>query len=214
MVTRGQGRYITQNDYFRSLSSVHRKEMAGFCHVRPATSVLPLKSSRMKTAIESEEMYMSTEENARTIRRIYDELWNRRKLAVADDVIAEGATNYDTGLLPMPFGPEEMKGTIRMVTASFPDNRHEVEEVIAEADTVVLRCTLTGTHEGPFMGIPPTGRRIEVTEIHIYRLKGGKAVEHRVGRDDLGAMRQLGVIADAIPEPGSPPRATAANTPE
>ena len=53
------------------------------------------------------------------------------------------------------------------------------------------------------MGIPPTGRKIEVTEIHIYRLEDGKAVEHRVGRDDLGAMRQLGVIADAVPEPGS-----------
>jgi steroid delta-isomerase-like uncharacterized protein len=168
----------------------------------------------MMTAIESEERRMSTEENARTIRRIYDELWNERKLEVAGDIIAEGATNYDTGLLPMSFGPEEMKDTIRMVTAAFPDNRHEVEEVIAEADTVVLRCTLTGTHEGPFMGIPPTGKRIKVTEIHIYRLEDGKAVEHRVGRDDLGAMLQLGVIADAIPGPDSAPRATATNSTE
>ena len=71
--------------------------------------------------------------------------------------------------------------------------------MIAEGDTVVLRCTLSGTQEGELMGIPPTGRKIEVTEIHIYRLEDGKAVEHRVGRDDLGAMRQLGVIADAVP---------------
>ena len=146
---------------------------------------------------------MSTNENARTIRRIYDELWNERKLRLAEELIAEDTTNYDTGLVPMPFGPEEMKGTVQMVTAAFPDNRHEVEEVIAESDTVVLRCTLTGTHEGPFMGIPPTGRKIEVNEIHIYRLEEGKAVEHRAGRDDLGAMRQLGVIVDAVPEPGT-----------
>ena len=78
--------------------------------------------------------------------------------------------------------------------------------MIAEGETVVLRCTFTGTHEGEFMGIPPTGRRIEVGEIHIYRLEDGKAVEHRVGRDDLGAMRQLGVIADAGPAPGAGPR--------
>jgi steroid delta-isomerase-like uncharacterized protein len=155
-----------------------------------------------------------TEKNARTIRRIYDALWNGRNLGLADELIAEDATNYDTGLVPMPFGPEEMKGTVRMVTAAFPDNRHEVEEVIAEADTVVLRCSLTGTHEGPFMGIPPTGRRIEVSEIHIYRLEDGKAVEHRVGRDDLGAMRQLGVIADAIPQPSSPPRVATATNPD
>ena len=148
---------------------------------------------------------MSARANERTVRRIYDELWNERRLEIADDLIAEGATNYDTGLVPMPFSPEEMKGTVQIVTVAFPDNRHEVEEVITQGDTVVLRCTLTGTHEGPFMGIPPTGRRIEVNEIHIYRLEAGKAVEHRVGRDDLGAMRQLGIIADAVPEPGSAP---------
>ena len=147
---------------------------------------------------------MSLEENKELVRRIYDELWNERKLEVAEELIAQDAVNYDTGLLPQPFGPEEMKGTVRMVTAGFPDNRHEVEEMIAEGDKVVVRCTLTGTHEGEFMGIAPTGRSIEVSEIHVYRLEDGKAVEHRVGRDDLGAMRQLGVIADAIPAPGSP----------
>jgi predicted ester cyclase len=157
---------------------------------------------------------MSTEENARTIRHIYDELWNERKLEVADEIIAEGGTNYDTGLLVMPFGPEVMKGTVLMVTAAFPNNRHEVEEGISEGDRVVLRCTLTGTHEGPFMGIPPTGWKIEVTEIHIHRLKDGKVVEHRVGRDDLGAMRQLGIVAEAVPAPGSAPHAAAANAAE
>jgi hypothetical protein len=51
--------------------------------------------------------------------------------------------------------------------------------------------------------LPGQGRKIEVNEIHIYRLEGGKAVEHRAGRDDLAALRQLGVIADAVPEPGA-----------
>jgi steroid delta-isomerase-like uncharacterized protein len=148
---------------------------------------------------------MSLEENKELVRRIYGELWNERKLEVAEELIAQDAVNYDTGLLPQPFGPEEMKGTVRMVTAGFPDNRHEVEEMIAEGDKVVVRCTLTGTHEGEFMGIPPTGRSIEVSEIHVYRLEDGKAVEHRVGRDDLGAMRQLGVIADELAGPGAAP---------
>ena len=142
---------------------------------------------------------MPIEQNKRIVRRIYDELWNERKLEVADEVIAEGAVNYDTGLVARPFGPGEMKGTVQMVTVGFPDNRHEVEEVIAEGDTVVLRCTLTGTNEGEFMGMPPTGREIEVGEIHIYRLRNGKVIEHRVGRDDMGAMRQLGVIPDSVP---------------
>ena len=148
---------------------------------------------------------MSLEQNKELVRRIYDELWNERKLEVAEELIAQDAVNYDTGLLPQPFGPEEMKGTVRMVTAGFPDNRHEVEEMIAEGDKVVVRCTLTGTHEGEFMGIPPTGRSIEVTEIHVYRLEDGKAVEHRVGRNDLGAMRQLGVVPDELSGPGAAP---------
>ncbi len=144
---------------------------------------------------------MSAQANERTVRRIYDELWNERRLEVADDLIAEGATNYDTGLVPMPFSPEEMKGTVRMVTAAFPDNRHEVEEVITQGDTVVLRCTLTGTHEGPFMGIPPTGRRIEVTEIHIYRLEG------RQGRGAQGRPRRPRGDAPARRDSGRHPRA-------
>jgi steroid delta-isomerase-like uncharacterized protein len=147
---------------------------------------------------------VSSEQNKRTVRRIYDELWNERRLEVADELIAEGGRNYDTGLVAQPFGTEEMRGTVRMVVYGFPDNVHLVEQVICEGETVVARVTFTGTHQGEFMGIPPTGRKIEITEIHIYRLEDGKAVEHRVGRDDLGAMRQLGVIADAIPNPGSP----------
>ena len=114
---------------------------------------------------------MSVEKNKEIIRRIYDELWNERRLEVADELIAAGAVNYDTGLAPQPFGPEDMRGTVRMVSAGFSDHRHEVEEVIASGDTVVLRCTLTGTNDGPFMGMPPTDKKIEVVEIHIYRLK-------------------------------------------
>ena len=101
---------------------------------------------------------MSTERNKAVVRRIYEELWDQRKLEVADEVIARGGVNYDTGLAPMRFGPEEMKDTVRMVTAAFPDNRHKVEELITEGDRVVAHVTLTGTHEGELMGIPPTGR--------------------------------------------------------
>jgi steroid delta-isomerase-like uncharacterized protein len=146
---------------------------------------------------------MSPEHNKTIIRRIYDELWNARRLEVADEIIAGDGVNYDTGLSPQPFGPDQMKNTVRMITAAFPDHRHSVEEVIAEGDTVVLRCTLTGTHRGAFMGIPPSARQIAITEIHLYRVRHGKAVEHRVGRDHMGAMRQLGVIADTVPVPGA-----------
>lgn len=146
---------------------------------------------------------MSTTSNKDTVRRIYEELWNGRDLALADRLIAAGSVNYDTGLEARPFGPEQMRDTVRRITAAFPDHHHAVEELIAEDEVVVARCTLTATHTGPFQGIPPTGRRIAVNEIHIYRLAGGKVVEHRVGRDDLGALGQLGALPAGAPDPGA-----------
>ena len=72
---------------------------------------------------------MSLEENKKNVRRTYDELWKERKLELADEVIAaEGYVNYDTDLSPVPADPEHMKQTVRLVTAAFPDNDHEVEE--------------------------------------------------------------------------------------
>jgi hypothetical protein len=67
---------------------------------------------------------------------------------------------------------------------------------------------------GPLHGHPAHRPEDRGTEIHVYRLKGGKAVEHRVGRDDLGAMRQLGIVADAVPAPGPAPHAAVANATE
>jgi predicted ester cyclase len=177
--------------------------MAEICHSGRPVRRITSPATPNETAKEAGPM--SPEENKAVVRRIYDELWNGRRLQVADEVIsAGGCVNYDTGLVPVPGGPEDIKNTVRMVTSGFPDNRHEVQDLVAEGDRVAALVILTGTHEGEFMGMPPTGRRIEITEVHLYRLASGKAVEHRVGRDDLGALRQLGAIPEAVPAPGPP----------
>jgi predicted ester cyclase len=69
---------------------------------------------------------------------------------------------------------------------------------MAEGDKVVTRSTMQGTHQGEFMGIPPTGKQFTATAIDIVRFAGGKAVEHWGNSDDLGMLQQLGVI----PTPG------------
>ena len=89
-----------------------------------------------------------------------------------------------------------------MLRTAFPDIRYTTEEVIGEGDTVVARTTLRGTHTGPFLGLAPTGRRVEQAQIHILRFAGGKAVEHRAVRDDLGLLRQLGAIPARDPTGG------------
>jgi predicted ester cyclase len=91
-----------------------------------------------------------------------------------------------------------MRGLAGMLRTAFPDLRFEIEELVAEGDVVAGRLTMSGTHEGPLMGIPPTGRAVRQDHMHFVRFEGGKAVEHWGVRDELGMMRQLGVV----PEPG------------
>ena len=70
--------------------------------------------------------------------------------------------------------------------------------MIAEGDKVVFRGTSSGTHRGEFMGVPPSGERIAVSGVHIMWLSGGKSVEHWSFSDQVGMMRQLGMM----PTPG------------
>jgi predicted ester cyclase len=86
-----------------------------------------------------------------------------------------------------------------MLRTAFPDLRFTIEELVAEGDIVAGRLTMTGTHEGPLMGMPPpTGLAVRQDHMHFVRYRDGRAIEHWGVRDDLGMMQQLGVI----PEPG------------
>ena len=88
--------------------------------------------------------------------------------------------------------------TARWLRSVFPDYHAELHEILVDGDLVVARLMVSGTHRGDFMGIPPTGDRVTMEAIHIYRFSEGKLAEHWVARDDLGMMRQLGVV----PAPG------------
>ena len=82
-------------------------------------------------------------------------------------------------------GIEGAKHTDRWVRASFPDAR---VEIVAEDDKVAAYVTSSGTHEGEFRGIPPTGKRFSVDHVHRFRLADGKLVEHWSVRDDPEQM--------------------------
>ncbi len=81
-----------------------------------------------------------------------------------------------------------------MLRTAFPDLHFTIEELVAEGDTVAGRLTMSGTHQGPLMGIPPTGRSVRQDHMHFVRFRDGKAIEHWGVRDELGMMQQLGVI--------------------
>lgn len=137
---------------------------------------------------------MQAEENKALFRRTYEELFNQGNLAIADQVVAPDFINHEAPPGIPNRGPEAMRQVVMMLRTAFPDLHFTVEELVAEGDTVAGRVTMSGTHEGPFMGIAPTGRAIRQAHMHFVRFADGKAIEQRGVRDDLGMMQQLGVI--------------------
>jgi len=139
----------------------------------------------------------STEVNKASMRRFYDEVFNKKNRAAIDEFI--DPTQVDHAAPPgTPGGLEGAKHTVTMYLTAFPDLYFTVEDLIAEGDKVVARLTTRGTQQGVFMGIPPTGKHVTVTAIDINRMADGKSVEHWLNMDTLGLLQQLGVI----PAPG------------
>lgn len=84
-----------------------------------------------------------------------------------------------------------------MLKAAFPDAKIEPQTLVADDDQVAVAYTLSGTHDGEFQGIAPTGKKIEVRGVQIGRFEGGEIVERWGASDELGILRQLG----AAPQP-------------
>lgn len=136
---------------------------------------------------------MSAEENRNLIRRFYDEGWTKNDLSVYDELVNEDFLDHQAlpGLEP---GREGFKMLNVMFRSAFPDLRVDVDNVVAEDDKVGCRWRSTGTHQGELFGIPPTGNKVDVTATVFYRVENGRLAEGWIARDDVGLMRQLGVI--------------------
>lgn len=138
---------------------------------------------------------MSTEANKTIVVQLYEEIFNKGDLDLADKLIASNAVNHDPQLPPgVPSGPQGLKAVVTMLHSAFPDDHHTIEDLVAEGDKVVVRLTHSGTHQGTFLGLPPTGKHIANTSIHIFRIASGQLVEVWANRDDLGLLQQLGAI--------------------
>ena len=143
---------------------------------------------------------MSTEENKAVVRRAYEEFNKGQEAAMAamEELCAPDYVWHGTGVWP----DMDLAGMKQLTTAlwtAFPDAHVVVEDLLAEGDKVVSRATFRGTHQGEFMGIPPTGKQVSVTGIEIGRIKDGKFVEGWANSDDLGLMQQLGAIPQMAP---------------
>ena len=134
---------------------------------------------------------MSAEENKAVVRRMIEEGWNGYDHNVIDEVVAPDYFNH-AAVPEHQRGIAGAKHILSWLVAAFPDTRFEIEDIIADGDMVAIRGTASGTHEGEFAGITPTGNRFAVQQVHWFRVTDGKVAEHWAVRDDLGMMRQLG----------------------
>ena len=99
--------------------------------------------------------------------------------------------------MPLPIeatGAQALKQVWTMLLRGLPDLHLTIEDLIEEGDKVVMRNTVTGTHQGEYMGIPPTGKTVTYNEIFIFRFAGGRMVEVWGIVDVFSQMQQLGVI--------------------
>ena len=119
------------------------------------------------------------------------EMLNGGDLSRADEVIAPGMVDHeDMGGLDTN-GPDGFKRIVSILRSAFPDLLATVEDMVAEDDLVVARYRMTGTHEGEFLGLPATGRRIDIEGADIIRCESGMVVEHWGFSDKLVLLRQL-----------------------
>lgn len=137
---------------------------------------------------------MSTEQNKATMRAIPEQIFNLGNIDAADRLFAANYIEHVPVIPGLPPGVAGLKVYVTAVRSAFPDLRLTVEDLVAEGDRVVMRASVTGTHKGELMGIPPTGKQATWTEIHICRFADGKVVEHWANSDQLGMLQQLGAI--------------------
>lgn len=134
---------------------------------------------------------MSTQDNAALYRRWFDEVVNKHDPELADDLLAP---DYVLHFPRLP-APVDMLGHLQLLNAfwaGFSDWQETVEDVVADADRVVIRVTGRGTHHGTFRGLSATGRQVTATGIGIARIVDGRILEVWAEYDGLGLLQQLG----------------------
>ncbi len=131
------------------------------------------------------------ERNRELFRRVVEEGFSQGNLAVIDELIAPRHDEHQAGMGP---GPEGVKSAIAYLHSVFPDFTLTIEDMTTDGDKVWARLKARGTHRGPHMGHPPTGRRIEVDVFDICRFEDGQMVEHWGVPDRFTLIEQLGLL--------------------
>jgi len=138
------------------------------------------------------------ESNKLIVTRFVEELWNLRKLEVADIIFDAGCCTHQlqsgAPVVSSPRGPAAVKDHVTDWLSGFPDLKFTVEQMFTNEDRVTSQLAMDGTHTGQWMGIPPTGKRVNIRMVTIHRIQTGKIIEDWVLVDSLGLLQQFGAL--------------------
>jgi steroid delta-isomerase-like uncharacterized protein len=143
---------------------------------------------------------MSTERNKAIVRRFVDEIFVQGRAETVDELLADDFVGHTWPSTGKP--RDDLKAAIGMASKALDEVTFSVDDLIAEGDEVAARLTTGARQVGPFMGIPASNKRYEIEEIHVFRLRDGKVVEHWHQFDQLGLMKQLGAMPGGGPQVG------------
>jgi predicted ester cyclase len=139
---------------------------------------------------------MDVERNKRSVRRVFEEAWNRGRLEVVDECLAAGAVDRHE-LAPGEDFRTHLKGIITMLRASMPDLHMQVDDLVGEGDRVAARVTLTGTYTGQPLGeAPPEGQKVRVEQFHIVEFDDdARCIRHWANVNEGELFAQLTAVS-------------------
>ncbi len=135
---------------------------------------------------------MSTDTNKQLVRRFVDEIFVKGNAGAVNELLAADFASHtfpSTG-----DGRADMKAAIERVHGALSDVSFTVDQLVAEDDMVAALLTSSATQTGELMGMPASGKRYEIGELHLFRVRDGQLVEHWHYHDAMGMMKQLGAM--------------------
>jgi len=139
-------------------------------------------------------MSESSDQSRELMRRITAEIWDEGRIELVDELIAEDLVDHiDVPGLDL-VGRERYRANVVVMRTAFPDFRNPLEIIVAEEDVAVSYGRMIGTNTGEMMGMPPTGRSIDLLTIGMLRFADGQAVERWGVHDSMTMMQQLGLL--------------------
>jgi predicted ester cyclase len=130
---------------------------------------------------------MSVEQNKETLRRTFEEVWNKGNWAVIPEVISP---DYDHGNYK---GPDGYKQLITMYRTAFPDIHVTIDQVVGEGDWLAYHFSLQGTFKGKILDVEPTGKQVKWKQMAFTQYKNGKVVTNVPFNNTISFYQQVGV---------------------